>query len=531
MKVTSAAQMREMDRQTIEDYGLPSIVLMENAALRVVDVLAQRFAPLNGKKIAVLCGKGSNGGDGLAIARHLATRFGAEAAVWLVAEPGSLSGDAATNYALAQKFGLTIRLVESDLAPLSRDLACCDLIVDALLGTGVKGGVAGTFAGVIEAANASGAPTVAVDLPSGLNTDTGAVEGACIHAEITVTFALPKFGLVDFPGVDCVGELIVADIGMPRPVMQAEHVHAWMTDREDVRAALPSRKESRDSNKGTFGHVFIYAGAQGFAGAPTLTAEGAARTGAGLVTLVVPQGVQTAVMSRVNPVIMTKGLPETEQGTFAVKALEAALKLAEKADAVAIGPGIGGTEDAETRQFVREFVSRCCVPLVVDADALNILAAAPDHGASVVRRRVAATILTPHPGEMGRLLGIGTKDVQADRRGVVERAASEFDCVVLLKGSRTLVADPEGNLHINITGNAGMATGGAGDTLTGIVGALLAAGTGAREAAAAGAYLHGRAGDIAARKQGGKAGLLAVDLIETLPQALAECEKEGCLCG
>lgn len=527
MKITSAAQMREMDRQTIEDYGVSSIVLMENAAHCVVEAIAHRYSPLRGRQIAIVCGKGNNGGDGLAIARHLATRYGVDVTLWLATDPARFAGDAAVNYALSQKFGLPIRSIGSDLAELTACLPRADLIVDALLGTGIKGAVTGTMAGVIEAINGSRRDVIAVDLPSGLNADTGMVDGPCIRATVTVTFALPKYGLVEFPGVNFVGELVVGDIGMPRAVMQAPHVQTWVTDAGDVAGWLPSRAETRDSNKGKFGHVFVFAGAQGFVGAPVLTAEAAARTGAGLVTLAVPQEVQNAIMSRVSPVVMTKGLPQTEQGTVARDAVEGALKLVEKADASALGPGLGGVENEETQAFVRDFVSRCPVPLVIDADALNILAAEPDHGASLLQRRAAPTVLTPHPGEMGRLLGTSTKEVQADRRGAVETAAKTFGCVVLLKGSRTLIADPNGNLHINTTGNSGMATGGAGDTLTGMIAALLANHLVPCEAAVAGAYLHGLAGDLVAKEHGGKAGLIATDLIEALPQAIGQCIKEG----
>ncbi len=527
MKITSAAEMREMDRKTIEDYGLSSLVLMENAAHCVIEAVAHRFSPLHGKRVAVVCGKGNNGGDGFVIARHLATRYRADVTVWLAADPAGLAGDAATNYGLAQKYGLPIKVVGNDLAGLQVELPLAEVIIDALLGTGIRGAVTGTAAGVIEAINGSGRPVVAVDLPSGLNADTGAVDGPCVRASLTVTFALPKYGLVEFPGAGFVGDLIVGDIGMPRPVMRADHIQTWVTDAGEVAAWLPARTESRDSNKGKFGHVFVFAGSEGFVGAPTLTAEGAARAGAGLVTLAVPQGLQTALMSRISPVVMTKGLPQTEQGTFSMDALGAGLKLSEKADAVALGPGLGGVENDGTRSFVREFVARCPAPLVIDADALNILASEPDHGASLLKRRAAPTVLTPHPGEMGRLLGTDTAAVQSDRRAVVERAAQEFGCVVLLKGSRTLIADPEGRLHINTTGHAGMATGGAGDTLTGIIAALLACHLEPRAAAAAGAYLHGLAGDLIAREHGGKAGLIATDLIEALPRAIGQCQKDG----
>ena len=525
MKVTNAVQMREMDRRTIEDYGVPSLVLMENAALRVVDVIAERFGPLRGKRVAVVCGKGNNGGDGLSIARHLATRFGSDVSISLAAEASALTGDALANYKMAHAFGLPIFSGSSSDSPRIGGVGA-DLVVDALLGTGIKGGVSGQLADVIGAMNESRCPIVAVDVPSGLDADTGNVEGACVKATLTVTFALPKFGLLVYPGAEYVGELIVADIGMPRPVMQADDVNVTQTEAADVAMWLPPRLNGRDANKGQFGHVTVLAGSRGFVGAPALTSEGAARTGAGLVTLAVPLGLQNAASIRVSPVVMTRGLPETGDGTFAREAIDEALTLAGKGTAAALGPGLGGPESDETRAFVREFVSRCPVPLVVDADALNCLSLEPDRGASIVSGRAAPTVLTPHPGEMGRLLGTDTQTVQADRRGAVEQAAREYGCAVLLKGARTLVAAPDGRLAINTTSNPGMATGGSGDTLTGVIAALLAGKLGPWEAASAGAYLHGLAGDLAAAHQGGPAGLIATDILDFLPRAIAYCHGD-----
>ncbi len=519
LKLTTAAQMREMDRRTVEEYGVPSIVLMENAALRVVEVIAERFGPLKGKRIAVVCGKGSNGGDGLAIARHLAVRFSAEVSVHLAAEPSDYAGDAAVNYKMAQAFGLEMRLFPD----LYRSI---DLLVDALLGTGIKGGVEGALAETIRAINDEGCPVVSVDVPSGLNADTGSVDGACVKATLTVTFALPKLGLMVYPGAEYAGELIVADIGMPREVMAADDVKVMATEAADAAFWLPARVNGRDSNKGKFGHVTVFAGSAGFAGAPTLSAEAAARTGAGLVTLAVPAGIQPALMARVSPVVMTHGLPQTAEGTFSAQVVDAALTLAAKGTVAAIGPGLGGAENDDLRKFVREFVSRCPVPLVIDADALNCLAKEPRHGASLVKSRQAATVLTPHPGEMGRLLGTDTKAVQADRRAAAESAAQNYGCVVLLKGARTLIASPDGRLAVNTTSNPGMATGGSGDVLTGHLAALLGSEIAPWEAASIGAYLHGLTGDLAAAAQGGPAGLIATDLIDHLPAAIAFCHAD-----
>ena len=519
MKLVTAAEMREMDRKTIEDYGVPSIVLMENAALRVVETIVERYAPFAGKKIGILCGPGNNGGDGLAIARHLATRFNANVTVWLFADPARLVGDAAANLHITEKFGLDLR-EQSGHVPdlLDKELAQCDLIVDALLGTGINGPVRGIIGEAIEKINASGRPVIAVDVPSGLQSDTGNVDGPCVRATVTVTFALAKIGLIDFPGGGYAGEILVADIGMPRAVIEAESVIVGATEASQIVRWLPARENQRDSNKGSFGHAMLFAGSRGYLGAAILAAEGAARTGAGLTTLAVPNSSQATVVSRISPVVMTRGLAETDGGAFASSALESALKLAARGTAAAIGPGIGGKDDPDTVKFVIDFIAGCGVPLVIDADALSILADTPDGGASVIRARMAATVLTPHPGEME------TRAVQADRRAATRKATEKYNCTVLLKGARTLIASPDGRLNINTTGNPGMATGGAGDVLTGVIAALLAQGLAAHKAAAAGAFVHGLAGDLAAARNGGQTGLIATDLIDLLPRAIGQCQ-------
>jgi hydroxyethylthiazole kinase-like uncharacterized protein yjeF len=517
MKVANAAQMREMDRQTADQFNMPSILLMENAALRVVEEIQRRYAPLYRKRISIVCGKGNNGGDGLAVARHLSTRCGADVTIWLAAHSEELKDDAAINYSMARSFGLMI-------SPANQmDLSRSELVIDALLGTGLKEPIAGHLASIVESINKCNAPILAVDMPSGVNSETGAVDGSAVKADLTITFALPKYGLLDFPGAEYAGEVVVVDIGMPEEVKKAKAIDTYHTTAADVARWLPPRINGRDSNKGKYGHVMAFAGSGGFVGAPVMVAEAAARMGAGLVTLIIPEGIHQATMSRVSPVIMTRSLPQSEQGTFIASSVENALKLAEKAAAVALGPGLG--KGKEAAGFVREFVAQCPVPLIIDADALNLLSQEPDHGAAVVQSRSAPTILTPHPGEMGRLLGKTTEEVQANRRAAVDRAAACYQCIVLLKGARTLIASPEGQLYINTTSNPGMATGGAGDVLTGLLAALLAQHLEPLQAAAAGVYLHGLAGDIASAQQGTDTGLIATDLISHLPLALARCQK------
>jgi len=523
MKLVAAATMREMDRRTIEEFHVPGIVLMENAALRVVEAIAARFPRLTrGCSVLILAGKGNNGGDGFAVARHLAV-MGYCVQVWTPFDLATISGDAAVNLRAAQEF-VTVYQCTDDRS-LERFGELCGnswLNIDALFGTGFHGQIEGMPARMIEILNSRRSwDTVAIDIPSGVDADTGAIEGPAVRAELTVTFGIAKPGLVCYPGAANAGELVIANIGMPSTVVDEAPTFAYTTEAADVARVVPKRENGRDTNKGKFGHVLVVAGSRGFLGAASMSAHAAARTGAGLVTLAVPDSLLTAAMSTVNPVIMTRGLTETGEGTFAKAAVDAVLKLAEKVTAVAIGPGLGAHVD-ETAEFVREVVRRCPVPVVVDADSLNVLAAEADHGRSIVAGRRAATVLTPHPGEMGRLVGKPTAEVQADRFGVAQDVADRYQCTVLLKGARTVIASPGQRFNINMTGNPGMASGGMGDALTGVLGALLGMKLGPHEAAAAGAYVHGSAGDIAAERIGGTAGLLATDLIDSLPAALGK---------
>lgn len=523
MKAVTSAQMRAMDKEVIEEYGVPSLLLMENAALRVVEEIERGYSPIAGKRIAVVCGKGNNGGDGLAVARHLSARYGAKVQVFLSEGDQNLSEDAATQLKIARSFGLSIETAGEGSA-LAEKLAGCDLIVDAVLGTGIQGDPRVEAARAIDAVNQAGKPVVAVDVPSGLNTDTGHTGNPTVQANVTVTFALSKLGLHLYPGLDCAGEVMVGDIGYPRAVQEAPDVQSYVADCAMVASWLPSRKENENSNKGQYGSIAVFAGSAGFAGAPSLAAEGAARAGAGLVTLGCPKSIFEVMMARLPETMMTRSFSANAKGGFDVSAIDEALAFAGKMDAIAIGPGIGHEEES-TRTFIYEFVARCEKPVVIDADALNALALQPDHGAALVKGRKAATILTPHPGEMGRLLGKSTKDIQADRLAAVREAADRFGCAALLKGTRTLIAQPDGRLAINETGNAGMATGGMGDALTGIAAAFLAQIEDPWQAATASAYIHGLAGDIAAGRVG-KAGLLAPDLLRFVPAAIQKCLEQ-----
>lgn len=514
MKLVTVAQMREMDRATIEDYGLPGLVLMENAGRAVAEAVAQ-LLPESGGRVLVLAGKGNNGGDGFVAGRHLAGQ-GREVTVMLFCAAEDLTGDAATNCHYARKIGLTV-IEQPDEAAVAGALKLADVVVDAMLGTGVRGEVTGRLREIIELVAHCAAPVVAVDLPSGLDGDTGAVLGAAVPADVTVTFGYAKTGLVQYPGKAYCGKLRVADIGLPPVLGEFPAVNTQLTEARDCALFLPRRRP--EAHKGDAGRVLVVAGSPGLTGAAVLAGNGAARAGAGLVTVGVPQPLQPVVAAKLTEV-MTVGLPATAEHALGPEAVSEVLEWADRVDAVALGPGL--SQQPGVAPLVQTLVRQLPVPLVVDADALNALAGHTD----ALRHRSGATVVTPHPGELSRLLGLSVAQIQADRLGAARSAAVQLDCVVVLKGAATVVADPSEQAWINSTGNPGMASGGMGDVLTGVIAALLAGGANALEAAVAGVYLHGMAGDLAAADLGPR-GLLAGDLLERLPAAFARVLGEA----
>jgi ADP-dependent NAD(P)H-hydrate dehydratase / NAD(P)H-hydrate epimerase len=515
--VLTAAQMQEADRRTIEEIGLPGAVLMENAGAAVARVLRERFP--GARRPAILCGKGNNGGDGFVVARRLADL---RPTTWLLGGRGEVRGDAALHLGAFERSGGRVTEVADDAAweRARGAVAAADVIVDALLGTGLRreptGLVARAIAEVIGAADA-GTPVVAVDLPSGLSSDSGETPWPCVRAAVTVTFGALKHGHVLPPGCDRVGELVVAEIGIPPSAVDGSAPQLFLLEASDAARAFPVRAPG--SHKGTYGHLLVVAGSVGKTGAAILAATGALRAGVGLVTVATPE-TALALVAAGRPELMTEPLPVAPSGELSPEALERALALAAACDAAVIGPGLG--QSAGARAFVRAFVSRCPVPLLVDADGLNALGASDREDAALeALRRSAPTVLTPHPGEMGRLVGGSAADVQKSRLETARRLAQESGAVVVLKGQRTIVARADGKAAVNPTGNPGLATGGTGDVLAGIVGALVARHD-AWTAATAGVYVHGLAGDRASARLGGPESLLAGDVVAALPEAIHE---------
>lgn len=508
MRVLTPEQMAAVDRRAIEELGIPGMVLMENAALGVVQALAETFP--RAETAAILCGPGNNGGDGLAVARHLVARgYGVE--VFLVRGGKEPSGDAGTQLAICRNMGIPVEdvLGEDDLAAPLAAAEACDLVVDALFGTGLSRPLSGHFGALVEGLAGSATPVLAVDLPSGLGAG-----GPSLSAELTVTFAALKVAHLLGPGAASAGQIVIADLGLPPSLVEEAPGNLSMSTAEEMARLLPARP--RDGHKGTFGHLLLVAGGRGKSGAAVLAARAAVRSGAGLVTCAVPEPVADAV-DRGSVESMTWPLPLEGDGSLGSAAVKAVLEAAEGKAAVALGPGLGtaGSTPASVRRLVRDLG----VPLVLDADGINAFAGK----AGELRDRPAPTVLTPHPGELGRLMGMSTQEITSDRLEAVQRAAQETGCVLLLKGASTLVADPAGPVAVNPTGNAGMATGGTGDVLTGMIGALLAQGMDPFAAARAGAYLHGLAGDLAAERIGERA-LAAGDVVDCLGEAQIRLE-------
>ncbi|MEW8958281.1 MAG: NAD(P)H-hydrate dehydratase [Moorella sp. (in: firmicutes)] len=519
MYLVTAAEMGQLDRLASSEYLIPSIVLMENAGLRVVESIRRHFQErVKNRRILIFCGKGNNGGDGLVVARHLLNQ-GAEVKVFLLARPEDMRGDARTNLEIYQKMGgrLYPILSENHLQRADIALLYADLVVDAIFGTGFKGAALGLPASVITMINKANRHTVAVDVPSGLEADTGRIFGPCIQATWTVTFALPKLGLVIEPGASFTGRLEVADIGIPQRLVEAQGLKTHLLTADWCRANLPGRKT--DAHKGVYGHVLAVGGSPGLTGAITLTATAALRAGAGLVTAAVPKSLHEILETKTTEV-MTCPLPETAAGTLSREALNPILERLDQCNVLALGPGL--SREPATVELVKELLPHLKVPAVVDADALNALATDP----GILAGNHGPLVLTPHPGEMARLIGTTAARVQEERLETARRYAREWRVALLLKGARTIVAWPDGQTFINPTGNPGMATAGSGDVLTGIIAGLMAQGLEPGTAAALGAYLHGVAGDLG-RAALGQHALMAGDLLNFLPAAFRNLEVDA----
>jgi ADP-dependent NAD(P)H-hydrate dehydratase / NAD(P)H-hydrate epimerase len=512
MRVLNSAQMREADRRTIEEIGIPSLVLMENAGRQVVAAMEAIYPDLADRHVAVLCGRGNNGGDGFVVARTLAQR-GVGVSVFLIGQVSDVRGDARVNLDILGRLGLTVVEVADGQAwelhvSQVRDSS---LIVDAIFGTGLNAPVSGLIESVITDINASSIPVVSIDLPSGLSADSSDPIGESIEAGTTVTLAVPKLPLVLMPAEIRAGDIVIADIGIPADVINSvDGPRLELLTRSGTREIVTPR--APDSHKGDYGHVLIIAGSSGKTGAAHLSGVGALRSGAGLVTIATPADCQ-AIVAGMAPEYMTHALATNADG-LDPDGVDALLEMAR--DVVVIGPGIGQLPGTKT--FVKTLVDRATMPLVIDADGLNAFSAEPDR---LTGREGRDVIITPHPGEMARLVGMSTDEVQRSRLEIARNFARGHRVYVVLKGHRTLIATPDEKIFINPTGNAGMATGGTGDVLSGMIAAWLGQLLDAEAACKLAVYLHGMAGDLAAAHNG-EVAMTALDLADHLGAAVTE---------
>ncbi len=514
MRLVYGKEMQTLDRYTIEEFGLPGLILMENAGRGTTEIILNRFPREANCGVLVICGPGNNGGDGFVIARHLFQR-GFPVKIFCLAEEEKFRADALVNFRVAKNLGLITGFVleEKDLPKLEAALSQTGLIVDAIFGTGLAREVSGRFARVIELINRASKPVVAVDIPSGLSADSGKPLGIAVKATLTATMALPKVGQVVFPGKEYVGELEIVDISMPSFLIdKLAPPRFWL---EEGWATEHLRPRKPNTHKGTYGHLVVLAGSKGKTGAAILTCLGALRGGAGLTTLVCPQSLNHIFETALTEA-MTYPLPqETPEGSLSHEAFSEISRFVEGKKAAALGPGFGLHPD--TMELAQKLISSLNLPMVVDADGITALSGELYH----LKRAPAPRIITPHPGEMARLLLVRKDEIQEDRLRVARYVAKESGAIVVLKGAATVIAAPDGREAVNATGNPGLASGGSGDVLTGLIGAFLAQGYDAFEAACLGVFFHGLSADILASRKG-PFGYLAREVAETLPQAFKE---------
>ena len=513
MWLVTPEQMQQLDRRTIEEANIPGTTLMERAGAGVVTHLLQRYGPLKGKKVVVFCGKGNNGGDGLVIARLVQSK-GAHPRVILMAPYKELSKDAKTMYRRLRKnltpSHILVQPRQEILESLTHD---AHILIDGLLGTGLSSCIRDPYATAIKTMNASHTYTVAVDIPSGLDGETGKILGTAIQADLTVTFGYPKIGLYVGDAIDQVGHIETVDIGIPDEYVEDVNPLNHLITQELIRPLIPLRRTS--AHKGTFGHAGIVAGSPGKTGAPALAALGALRVGTGLITVGTPKTVAPLVESKLLE-IMTMALPETPEHLLGYESSSALLGFCQDKAALAFGPGLGIS--SSTTKLLAHLLPQLDAPCVLDADALNNLASHLD----VFPRMKHPPVLTPHPGEMARLVqNASSQSINEDRIGVARAFATTHHVILVLKGANTVIADPHGHVAICPTGNPGMASAGMGDVLTGMIAGFLAQGLSSWNAARTGTYLHGLAGDLAAISMG-EPGLIASDVISTIPRALVQ---------
>jgi hydroxyethylthiazole kinase-like uncharacterized protein yjeF len=513
MKIVSSSQMKQLDKIAMGEYSIPGIVLMENAGLKVFYEVLKVIEKKENKKVLVVCGRGNNGGDGFVVARHL-LNAGIPVKVFLVGDPSGISGDAKINYEILRKLNMDIEVIGDDesLQNLSREIQTCSLIVDAIFGTGIVRKIEGLIEEVIHMINESQKEVMAIDIPSGVSGEDGSIYGTAIKANKTIMIQLPKIGNINYPGAGYGGQTILKDIGIPEEAMNQIEIHTHLITKSQVRDILPIRKQ--DTHKGDYGKAFIVAGSIGMTGAAMLICGAALKSGAGLLKIAIPQSLDTIIETKLTEAI-TVPLPELKKGTVGISDIDKILDMMTQADVIAIGPGSGKNRGLE--EVIRNIIEHATIPIVLDADALNALSKRKE----ILSQFKTPVVMTPHVGEMARLTGLDTAYINTNRIKVATEFAKRWHAMIVLKGARTVIADPSGEIYLNQTGNPGMATAGSGDVLTGIVTSFIAQGIEPMKAAIAAVYIHGMAGDRAVHHLG-EYGLMAGDIVREVPFTIKE---------
>ena len=523
MKLVTSEQMKKIDKITIEEIGISGLELMEKAGLGSALVAKNNWdGEVENKKVVIFCGKGNNGGDGFVVGRYLSS-WGADVEFYLLGKKDEVKGDALVNLKKAIDLNLPLKEVLKEKEFPSELKA--DLIVDAIFGTGFKGKATGLEEKAIQLINSSTIKVLSIDIPSGLDADTGLVEGVCIKADSTPTMGLPKIGQFFFPGKSYCGKVEVIDIGVPQRVIEEQKINLNLITEQEVKSSLPQRPG--DTHKGNCGKVFLIAGSTGMTGAATLASLSCLKAGAGMAILGIPKSLNEIMEIKVTEV-MTKPLPDVrKKGVLALRGLGEIMQALKWADCVALGPGLG--QHFETVELVRRLITKIELPMVIDADGLNAIA----KDSSILSQAKASLILTPHIGELSRLIGVPIDEIAKDKMRHASESAKKFNCVLVFKGAPAIIGDPEGEVYVNPTGNAGMATAGSGDVLTGIIIGLLAQMIMLKkqdikksmlESALAGVHIHGLCGDLA-KEEKGEMGMIAGDMMEKIPESIFEILK------
>lgn len=515
MKLALAEQMRKLDSAAIHEFGIPGIVLMENAGRKTCDFLVDRYGSLAGKRAIIFAGPGNNGGDGLVVARHLHQQH-AEIVVYLLIDPDKVTGDAKVNLDIVRKLPIQLHVITSSSSVSDITFSNAAFVIDGLLGTGLKRDVSGHFALAVDAMNSCSVPVASLDIPSGLDTDTGQPLGCCVHADVTYTYGLPKPGHVCYPGKKFCGCLEIIDIGIPPEAVDKAQLHLEILDNKTVSSMLPARLP--ESHKGTHGHMLVIGGSLGKTGAAILAAKGGLRSGAGLVSLCAPHQVNAIYESALYEA-MTVPVKGTGDGAPAFHDYSDIHEAMAGKKALVVGPGIGS--EPSSMVLIRKIYKESDIPLVIDADGLNALAAEPE---LIACDRKKVRILTPHPGEMARLTGSTTSEIQTNRINIARDFSMQNKVYLVLKGAASVVSGPDGRVAVNSTGNPGMGVGGMGDVLSGIIGGLLAQEFNPWDAACLGVYGHGMAADTISERM--SQGYMATEVADAFPEVIAQLKEK-----